>query len=283
MGKIIAITSGKGGVGKTTLTAALGTKLASEGHKVLITDGDLGLRDLDLILGVENEILFDVVDVWKERCYREDAIIKLTESLDFLPASQVYRWEDLGRKGYHKLIEKLSKRYDYTLIDAPAGIGRGIETILDLAEQVLVVTTPYWIAMRNADRVMRICSDNRQFNYGLVVNALPIEHNCEEVTVDEMMDVLPVETLVSILPENKDIVRLSQRGMIREIPESNAFLKMLSPIVSYIVEEEAWTEESIRNQFDKIKSVGAGDADKKSSHSSLLQRQRESRWRIRRR
>lgn len=106
MGLIIAMVSGKGGVGKTTLTAGLGGALARRGKKILITDGDLGLRDLDLVIGKENEILYDVLDVWKKRCRAEDAIVSVSEGLDFLPASQGVRWEDVGRKGYGRLLKK---------------------------------------------------------------------------------------------------------------------------------------------------------------------------------
>ena len=130
MGEIIGIVSGKGGVGKTTITACLGSALSNAGHRVLLCDGDFGLRDLDLVLGVANEIIYDALDASEDKDYMDDAIVSIAENLDFLPASQSARWEDIGRKKYKKLVRRLSETYDYILIDAPAGIGKGIESIL---------------------------------------------------------------------------------------------------------------------------------------------------------
>jgi len=107
MGKVIAIMSGKGGVGKTTMTAYIGAALNRRGHRVLITDADFGMRDLDLVIGKENDIFFDAVDIWKDNCNRDSAIIPLTDNFDFLPATQTRRWEDVGRKGYAKLIKSI--------------------------------------------------------------------------------------------------------------------------------------------------------------------------------
>ena len=133
MGEIIGVVSGKGGVGKTTITACLGSALSNAGHHVLLCDGDFGLRDLDLVLGVANEIIYDALDASEDKDYMDDAIVSIAENLDFLPASQSARWEDIGRKKYKKLVRRLSETYDYILIDAPAGIGKGIESILELS------------------------------------------------------------------------------------------------------------------------------------------------------
>ena len=114
MGEIIGVVSGKGGVGKTTVTACLGAALSHAGHRVLLCDGDFGLRDLDLVLGVADEIIYDALDASEDKEYTDDAIVSIAENLDFLPASQSARWEDIGRKKYKKLVDTVISRERYS-------------------------------------------------------------------------------------------------------------------------------------------------------------------------
>ena len=150
MGDIIGLISGKGGVGKTTITACLGAALSEQGYRVLLCDGDFGLRDLDIILGKEDEVCFDAYNALEDKSMADDVVMKVQDNLYFLPASQSVRWEDMGRKKYRKLVSHLAKSYDYVLVDCPAGIGRGLESIVELAQRFLIVTQPLWVSIRNA-------------------------------------------------------------------------------------------------------------------------------------
>ena len=156
MGTIVTILSGKGGVGKTTITALVGAALAKQGHKVLITDADMGMRALDLVIGRENDILYNVVDVQRDKENLEHALVSVSSNLDFLAASQEESWQEVKRKKYAKLVRKLAKAYDYILIDGPAGLGRGVDTLVELADRVVVVTQPKWVALRNAGRLFQL-------------------------------------------------------------------------------------------------------------------------------
>ena len=159
MGDIIGLISGKGGVGKTTITACLGAALSEQGYRVLLCDGDFGLRDLDIILGKEDEVCFDAYNALEDKSMADDVVMKVQDNLYFLPASQSVRWEDMGRKKYRKLVSHLAKSYDYVLVDCPAGIGRGLESIVELAQRFLIVTQPLWVSIRNAARTIQFCRE----------------------------------------------------------------------------------------------------------------------------
>lgn len=251
MGKIIAIMSGKGGVGKTTLTAYIGAALNRRGHRVLITDADFGMRDLDLVLGKENDIFFDAIDIWKEHCNKDNAIVPLRDGFDFLPATQSRRWEDVGRKGYGKLIKRIAKGYDYVIIDAPAGIGRGNEAIFRVAEQLLLVAEPMWVSLRAVQRVMQLCHEERLFNYGLVLNN--VGRSDAAVSVDEALQNLQVENLATILPHSANILAWSQAGVLHEECDE-AMDVMMDPLVAYIENDTAWEEADVLAHWQSLAS-----------------------------
>ncbi len=202
MGEIIGVVSGKGGVGKTTITACLGSALSNAGHRVLLCDGDFGLRDLDLVLGVANEIIYDALDASEDKDYMDDAIVSIAENLDFLPASQSARWEDIGRKKYKKLVRRLSETYDYILIDAPAGIGKGIESILELVNRCIVVTHPLWVSLRNGARMIQVCQEHNIRDYAIAFNAVPIDGE----------DIPSLATVGESIFENSNNVHYINRG-----------------------------------------------------------------------
>lgn len=251
MGKIIAIMSGKGGVGKTTLTAYIGAALNRRGHRVLITDADFGMRDLDLVLGKENDIFFDAIDIWKEHCNKDNAIVPLRDGFDFLPATQSRRWEDVGRKGYGKLIKRIAKGYDYVIIDAPAGIGRGNEAIFRVAEQLLLVAEPMWVSLRAVQRVIQLCHEERLFNYGLVLNN--VGRSDAAVSVDEALQNLQVENLATILPHCPNILAWSQAGVLHEECDE-AMDVMMDPLIAYIETDTAWEESDVLARWQSLAS-----------------------------
>ncbi len=259
MGQIIGLVSGKGGVGKTTVTACLGAALSKKGHRVLMTDGDFGLRDLDLVLGKENEVFFDAIDVYTNKNVKKDAIVTVSDDLDFLPASQSHRWEEVGRKKYRNMIQKISKDYDYVLIDAPAGIGRGADTILDIAERILVITQPLWVSLRNAGRMIQVCREKRKFDYAVVFNSM---HQCDAINMDmqTMMDSIGAEYIGTILPYTAEVIEYTQDGHLHEL-QAEAFITMLSPLVAYVETGYTWEDEDILKSYDSFDKVELSDPE----------------------
>lgn len=279
MGLIIAMVSGKGGVGKTTLTAGVGGALARRGKKILITDGDLGLRDLDLVIGKENEILYDALDVWKKRCRAEDAIVSVSEGLDFLPASQGVRWEDVGRKGYGRLLKKMAKQYDYVIVDAPAGIGRGNDAILRVAQRLVIVTEPVWVALRNAQRVMQVCREQRQLDYALVFNR--INPHMSVADIEEAWYSLSAEMLGAVLPYSEVVWQQGQAGKLYN-PIADTFDSLLTPLCDFCQSGNAWDDTTIFTQYASVVSAEQKKFEenkRQKEQPRLLVRQRDSRWR----
>ena len=231
MGEIIGVVSGKGGVGKTTITACLGSALSNAGHRVLLCDGDFGLRDLDLVLGVANEIIYDALDASEDKDYMDDAIVSIAENLDFLPANQSARWEDIGRKKYKKLVRRLSETYDYILIDAPAGIGKGIESILELVNRCIVVTH----------------QEHNIRDYAIAFNAVPIDG--ENIHLYDMLEVLRAEYVGAIIPYDEDILTYTQDGRLLEFVSSE-LKTMLAPLVDYVTTGDCWEDYDVQKYFD---------------------------------
>jgi len=166
------ILSGKGGVGKTMLTASLGIALAKRGLKCCCVDADIGLRDLDLLLGMENNVVFDMLDVARKDCKLKYALLQhhRFEDLSLLPASQSGSSKDLDDETFRKIVGKLKKRAGYVLTDAPAGVERGLKNLLPGSDYSILVTTPDDVSMRNAERVLALLEEKHRPRPMLVVN-----------------------------------------------------------------------------------------------------------------
>ena len=254
MGDIIRLISGKGGVGKTTITACLGAALSEQGYRVLLCDGDFGLRDLDIILGKEDEVCFDAYNALEDKSMADDVVIKVQSNLYFLPASQSVRWEDMGRKKYRKLVSHLAKSYDYVLVDCPAGIGRGLESIVELAQRFLIITQPLWVSIRNAARAIQFCREYGHRDYAVVFNAVRTDRDMPNMY--DMLEALGAEYVGSILPYDTQILDDTQDGvLIQDMP--NAYRHMLTPIVDYITSGDAWDEQDIIDRFHDVTTVKA--------------------------
>lgn len=254
MGDIIGLISGKGGVGKTTITACLGAALSEQGYRVLLCDGDFGLRDLDIILGKEDEVCFDAYNALEDKSMADDVVIKVQSNLYFLPASQSVRWEDMGRKKYRKLVSHLAKSYDYVLVDCPAGIGRGLESIVELAQCFLIITQPLWVSIRNAARAIQFCREYGHRDYAVVFNAVRTDRDMPNMY--DMLEALGAEYVGSILPYDTQILDDTQDGvLIQDMP--NAYRHMLTPIVDYITSGDAWDEQDIIDRFHDVTTVKA--------------------------
>lgn len=263
MGKIIVITSGKGGVGKTTLTAILGRALADKERSVLLVDGDMGLRDLDLVLGMENEVIFTAQDLWDGECFKEDVILRVSEGVDFLPASQVHRWEDVAKKPFGRMLKRLVPLYDYILVDSPAGIGRGFEAILRMVDQVLVVVEPTWTSLRDCGKVMELLRKERFFEYLPVINMMPWQPNQRLMEGSDIMNALQAEHLGTMLPYSYAIKRRAHEGRLAEVSDptnytdsdyaDNDYRTMIEPLICAVEEESSWEESQIFELFERLR------------------------------
>ena len=213
--QVITLTSGKGGVGKTTAVANLAVALASSGSKVVCIDGDIGLRNLDVILGLENRIVYDIVDVIEGRCRLKQAMIrdkKLTD-LYLIPAAQTRDKNAVSSSDMIRLVKDLRNECEYVLIDSPAGIERGFKNAIAAADRVIVVTNPEVSAVRDADRVIGILEAEGKGPASLILNRLnPIlVRNKDMLSPEDVLDLLAID-LIGIVPEDENVIVGSNRG-----------------------------------------------------------------------
>lgn len=215
MGKVIVITSGKGGVGKTTSSANLGAALAKLNKKVLLIDTDIGLRNLDVVIGLENRIVFDIIDVVEKKCKPKQAIIKdkRNENLHLLPAAQSRDKDALTPEQMKNLIDSLKKDYDFILVDCPAGIEQGFKNAIAAADEAYIVTTPEISAVRDADRIIGLLEANEIENTRLIINRLRVEMVKEGnmLSVEDVTDILGIK-VIGIVPDDENIVISTNKG-----------------------------------------------------------------------
>jgi septum site-determining protein MinD len=210
----IVLTSGKGGVGKTTTTANLGMAIAKSGKRVVLVDADIGLRNLDLVLGLEKRIVFDLVEVVEGRCQLRQALIKdkRMENLSILPAAQTRDKTAISELQFAAVIEQLAEFSDYVLIDCPAGIEHGFRNAVAGAAEAIIVTTPEVSAIRDADRVIGKLHE-RGLPVRLIVNRIRPEmvRNGDMLAVDDVTDILAAE-LLGVVPDDEDVIDTTNRG-----------------------------------------------------------------------
>ena len=213
--RVIVITSGKGGVGKTTTTANIGASLAEKGHKVLLIDTDIGLRNLDVVMGLENRIVYDLIDVIEERCRISQALIKdkRCQNLVLLPAAQIRDKNDVNVDQMKELISSLKDSFDYILIDCPAGIEQGFKNAIAAANEAVVVTTPEVSATRDADRIIGLLEAAGIKNPRLVINRLRIDMVKDKnmLSVEDILDILAVK-LLGVVPDDENVVISTNKG-----------------------------------------------------------------------
>lgn len=215
MSEVIVITSGKGGVGKTTTTANIGTGLAFAGQRVVLVDTDIGLRNLDVIMGLENRIVYDLVDVVEGFCRLKQALIKdkRFDGLFLLPAAQTRDKTSVNPQQMMKLCQELKEEFDYILIDCPAGIEQGFRNAIAGADKAIVITTPEVSAVRDADRIIGLLEANEIRNPKLIINRLRFDmvRRGDMMSIDDIIDILAV-SLIGVVPDDEKIVVSSNRG-----------------------------------------------------------------------
>jgi septum site-determining protein MinD len=215
MSKIIVITSGKGGVGKTTVTANLGSALTQLGRKVALLDADFGLRNLDLLLGLENRIVYTAIEVITGECRLEQALVKdkRQPGLVLLPAAQSRNKESITAEQIKDVVQQLSQTFDYIFIDCPAGIEMGFRNAIAPAEEAIIVTTPEVSAVRDADRVIGLLEANGVKNIRLIINRIKPEmvQMNEMMSVEDVLEILAIN-LLGIVPDDPRIIVSSNKG-----------------------------------------------------------------------
>ncbi|HRW09643.1 MAG TPA: septum site-determining protein MinD [Caldilineaceae bacterium] len=215
-GKIVTVTSGKGGVGKTTTTSNLAVALALAGKKVVAVDADIGLRNLDLVMGLESRIMYDLVDVVEGRCDLQQALVRdeRAKYLALLPAAQTRDKSEVSIRQMLALCDALRQQFDYVLIDSPAGIEHGFQTAVAPADLVLIVTTSDVSALRDADKVIYLLERDWQRAPGLILNRYNLElvRSGEMRDIDDVLDILSID-LLGVVPEDSRILLSTDRGV----------------------------------------------------------------------
>jgi len=265
-GRVIVVTSGKGGVGKTTVTANLGMALADLGERVVLIDADIGLRNLDIVLGLENRIVYDIVDVVEKKCKLKQAIIKdkRQPNLALIPAAQTRDKTAINPSQMREVCNMLLEEFTIVLIDCPAGIEQGFKNAIAAATESLIVTNPEVSAIRDADRVIGLLesSENEMKEPKLIVNRIRQEmvKQNEMLNVEDVREILGID-LIGVVPDDESIITSTNRGTPAVMNELSLAGKSLRNIARRLKGENIpFTELNdnlSRGFFDSIKKLFA--------------------------
>jgi septum site-determining protein MinD len=216
MARKIVITSGKGGVGKTTICANLGIRLASQGLRVVMLDMDIGLNNLDVVMGIENKVVYDIVDVIECKCRAKQALIqdKRQPSLYTMPSAHIYTQNKVTGYGVKFVVDQLSETFDYVLLDCPAGIDSGFHRAVFSASEAIVITTPHISSIRDADKVVSILNSYELTSIKFVINRLrgDLVLNGQMIDVKSITKLLKIK-LLGVIPEDDEISTSSSLGL----------------------------------------------------------------------
>jgi len=249
MAQVVTITSGKGGVGKTTTTANLSTALAMLGQRVVAIDVDIGLRNLDIVLGLENRIVYDLVDVVEGRCRLRQAMIKdkRLPDLYLIPAAQTRDKSAISPSDMVEVCRQLRAEFDFVFVDSPAGIEQGFKNAIAGADEVVIVTTPEVSAVRDADRIIGLTEADDKGTPRLIINRLNVAQvkRGEMLSVEDVGEILAVP-LLGIIPEDPQILTSTNRGvpivLENRAPAGQAFLRiarrLMGETVALVMPEE---------------------------------------------
>jgi len=249
--RVITITSGKGGVGKTTGVANLGVSLAQEGNRVIVVDADIGLRNLDVVMGLENRIVYDLVDVIEGTARLQQALIrdKRLPELHLLPAAQTRDKTAISPQQMATLCDELRQQCDFVLIDSPAGIEQGFQNAVEGADEAIIVTTPDVAAVRDADRIVGLLEANGKGTPRLIVNRIKPDmvRRGDMLATEDVLEVLVIE-LLGIVPEDENIIVHTNKGipiaLDGQSPAAQAFRNIGKRILGQDVPLMTLSEES---------------------------------------
>lgn len=258
LGTAIVVTSGKGGVGKTTTSANIGTGLAMLGYSVVVLDADIGLRNLDVVMGLENRIVYDIVDVVEGHCRLKQALIKdkRHEKLFLLPAAQTRDKSAVKPEQMLKLVEELKEQHDYIIVDSPAGIEQGFQYSVAGADKAIIVTTPEISAVRDADRVIGLLESKEIYDPQLIINRIrpDMVKRGDMMNMDDIVDILAID-LLGIIPDDESIVVSTNKGEPVIMDDSALASKAYKNIVDRITGKEVELmnlEDEGESKFSKI-------------------------------
>jgi septum site-determining protein MinD len=265
MGEVIVITSGKGGVGKTTTSANIGTGLAALNKKVVLIDADIGLRNLDVVLGLENRIVYDLIDVIEGKCRIKQALIKdkrFGNKLYLLPAAQTKDKTALNPEQMQKLCETLKAEYDYIIVDCPAGIEQGFKNAIAGADKAIVVTTPEMSAVRDADRIIGLLEASELRNPSLILNRIKpyMVKRGDMMSIEDVTEILAI-SLIGVVPDDESIVISTNKGEPTVLDLESRAGSAYRNITKRVVGEEVPImnldiEEGILNKIKKFFHLG---------------------------
>jgi septum site-determining protein MinD len=258
LGTAIVITSGKGGVGKTTTSANIGTGLAILDKSVVVVDADIGLRNLDVVMGLENRIVYDIVDVVNKNCRLKQALIrdKRHDKLYLLPAAQTKDKTAVNPEQMLDLVNQLKKEFDYIIIDSPAGIEQGFQNSIAGADLALIVTTPEISAVRDADRVIGILESKGINDPKLIVNRIrqDMVKRGDMMNIDDIVDILAID-LLGVVPDDEAIVVSTNKGEPVVLDEKPLSGKAYRNITRRLIGEEIELLNLDVNQEGKVSKI----------------------------
>lgn len=279
--KCLALASGKGGVGKTFLTASFGLALARQGASVLLLDGDMGLRNLDIPLGMEKQTRYTSWDLARGRCFEEDSILTVMPHLDFLPAAEEEDWKAVSRPALSTVLEDLADRYDYILIDCPAGLGKGIRFAEKAADAWLIVVGPSWASRRDALKTAACIG--KQGRAALIFNDFQTGSDAG-VSLAELIGSVDGLQVAGVIPHSSKGNRLAQQGRLKEYQRDSAFGEAVELTLKSFLTGTVYPLSRWQSLLQKAKKEECERENRPAgSAGSLLLRQRAkaARWRRR--
>lgn len=256
--QVIVVTSGKGGVGKTTAVANLSTGLAKLGYSVVVMDLDIGLKKLDLILGLENRVIYDIIQVVEGECTLKQALVKDKRfpALYMLPAAQTRNKDDITTEQVQEICEQLKPDFDYIFIDCPAGIEQGFRNSIAAADRAIVVTNPEVSAVRDADRIIGMLESAQFDDIKLLVNRLRPEmvRSGDMLSIDDLLEHLCID-LLGVVPEDRSVVISTNRGepiiLNDNSPAAQAFNNIVQRLLGNQVDLMELEERSFWNKLKR--------------------------------